>query len=83
MQVLMHRFSTSFKDELALIVGNKDPEFWPDNKCPYFNIPNGLLTCYGDEIVTTLNYISNSNNTFDEEKLLKSIYQKFGSSGSK
>ena len=26
---------------LSATVGDKDPEFWSDNKCPYFNVANG------------------------------------------
>jgi hypothetical protein len=32
-------------DQSALVstVGDGNPEFWPENKCPYFNLPNGKL----------------------------------------
>ena len=26
---------------LTAIVGDENPEFWFENKCPFFNIPNG------------------------------------------
>ena len=60
---------------------SKNPEFWSANNCPYFNIPNSESTCYGDEILTTLDNIAENDNRYDEEKLLKSVYEKFGKSG--
>ena len=68
---------------MAKIVGAKNPEFWPESKCPYFKLPNGALTCYGDEVLTTLNVLSvdDDNVTFSHEKLLKSLYLKFGKPG--
>ena len=69
------------QDGLAKIVGDRDPEFWSENKNPYFTLPNGLLTCYGDEVATTLQVLADNKNGFEVEKLLKVIEKKFGSPG--
>ena len=82
-QTLKTQFLTvvTCQDDLAKIVGDRDPEFWSSSKNPYFNLPNGHLTCYGDEIVTTLQLVAGNNNAFDQELMLKQIEKKFGSPG--
>ncbi len=37
------------QDKLNKIVGEKNPEFWPESHCPFFKLPNGKTTCYADE----------------------------------
>ena len=70
------------QEELKRIVGTKDPEFWPDNTGPYFNLPNGALSCNGDEILTTLSVMNDiDNDAFDVEKLVSAVAHKFGSPG--
>jgi hypothetical protein len=36
------------------IVGDRQPEFWPESHCPFFTLPTGSLSCYGDELATCL-----------------------------
>jgi len=36
------------------IVGDQNPEFWPECKCPFFTVPTGTNSCYNDEMRTCL-----------------------------
>ena len=41
-------------DKLKAIVGDKDPVFWPESKCPFFKLPTGRNSCYGDLVGVSL-----------------------------
>ena len=41
-------------DKLKGIVGDKDPVFWPESKCPFFKVPTGRNSCYGDIVGVSL-----------------------------
>merc|ERR1719400_2926455 len=42
------------QDALDKTVGDKNPEFWPESKCPFYIRPNGAVSCYADETLTSL-----------------------------
>lgn len=70
-----------YKDEtMREIVGDKEPEFWPESKCPFYTLPTGSLSCYGDELVTSLTTLAASQDIVrvDLAKLQESIQTKFG-----
>ena len=41
-------------DKLKGIVGDKDPVFWPESHSPFFKLPLGRNSCYGDYVRVTL-----------------------------
>lgn len=41
-------------DKLKGIVEDKDPVFWPESKCPFFKVPTGRNSCYGDIVGVSL-----------------------------
>ena len=41
-------------DKLKGIVGDKDPVFWHESKCPFFRVPTGRNSCYGDIVGVSL-----------------------------
>jgi len=74
-----------YKDEtMKEIVGDKNPEFWPESKCPFYTVPTGTLSCYGDELVTSLTTLAASQDIVrvDLAKLQESIQTKFGAADS-
>jgi len=58
-------------------VGDSDPEFWAENKCAFFNLPNGKLSCYGDEALTTLEAATDNKNVYDESKQFEAMFSRF------
>ncbi len=55
------------------IVKDENPEFWPVCKCPYFTMPTGSLSCYGDEMVTTLKCLADGKGAVDLKALTSAI----------
>ena len=70
------------QDALEKTVGDKDPEFWPESKCPFYTRPNGAVSCYADEIVTALESMSKNSNKFVPSKIYEDIQSKFGAADS-
>ena len=66
------------QDALDKTVDGKDPEFWPESKCPFYTRPNGAISCYADEIVTSLESMSKNSNQFLLPKVYEDINAKFG-----
>jgi len=64
-------------DTMKEIVGDKNPEFWPESKCPFFTVPTGSLSCYGDELATTLSSLAATDGNLDvvdvEDKIIKTF----------
>ena len=63
-------------------MNDKNPEFWPESKCPFYTLPNGAVSCYGDEIVTSLDSMTKNSNQFDVSNVCKEISIKFGAADS-
>jgi len=61
------------------IVGEKNPEFWPESKCPFFTQDTGALSCYNDEMVTCLKSIAASEAKVDIAEISKALAGHFGS----
>jgi len=61
------------------IVGDSNPEFWPESKCPFFTVPTGKISCYTDELISTLETLANSDGNLDISLLTSAIQTKFGS----
>ncbi len=40
--------------KLAEIVGDKEPEFWPESHSPFYTLPTGRRSCYNDEGIAML-----------------------------
>jgi hypothetical protein len=55
------------------IVGEKNPEFWPECKCPFFTLPTGRLSCYGDEVATTLRCLAQRDGEVDVKAITSAI----------
>ena len=60
----------------------RNPEFWPESKCPFYTLPNGAVSCYADEVVTSLHSMANSSNSFVIPKVCKDIAVIFGAPNS-
>jgi len=68
-----------YKDEdMQDIVGSNPPEFWPSSHCPFYTLPTGSLSCYSDELVTSLSSLAASKAVLDLAALTKAIQHKFG-----
>jgi len=69
-----------YKDQTMLeIVGDKNPEFWPESHCPFYTVPTGSVSCYTDEMLTTLDTLAHSEAVIDVDKISTAIQAKFGS----
>jgi len=55
------------------IVGDNNPEFWKECKCPFFTVTPGTSSCYGDEIRMGLKGEASVENT------MKQMVPHFGS----
>ena len=60
MKVYVDQSGRTAQDEFQEIVGDKNPEFWPESKCPFYSLPTGSLSCYGDELVSEKNHLTAS-----------------------
>eukprot|EP00088_Acartia_fossae_P036207 TRINITY_DN373_c1_g1_i3.p1 TRINITY_DN373_c1_g1~~TRINITY_DN373_c1_g1_i3.p1 ORF type:complete len:327 (+),score=63.10 TRINITY_DN373_c1_g1_i3:32-1012(+) len=50
-----------YKDEkMKEIVGNDNPEFWKECHCPFFTVPCGINSCYGDEARISLKALAST-----------------------
>ena len=63
------------------VVGDKDPEFWPESHCPFFSLPTGSGSCYADEMATALQTIANDESV-NLDNITKAIQDTFGSADS-
>jgi len=54
-------------------VGEANPEFWAECKCPFFTLPTGRLSCYGDEVVTTLRSLADQDGQVDLKAITSAI----------
>jgi len=69
-----------YKDQTMVdIVGDKNPEFWPESHCPFYSVPTGSVSCYTDEMLTTLDSLARNDGVLDKDKISSSIQTKFGS----
>ena len=68
------------QSKLLDIVGGKDndPTFWPDCKIPFFSLPNGKVSCYGDEAIQALDVMAKNDGQYDSEKLIEHFKNYFG-----
>jgi len=66
------------QDALDKTVGDKNPEFWPESKCPFYIRPNGAVSCYADETLTSLESMAKNSNKFILQKVYEDIDTKFG-----
>ena len=63
---------------MARIIGKEDPVFWKDSHSPYYILPNGKISGYGDQAIQTLQSMANNDGKFDEIKLLDHYCDYFG-----
>jgi len=69
-----------YKDEtMTGIVGDKNPEFWPESHCPFYTVPTGSVSCYTDEMLTTLDTLAKNDAQLDISKVSAAVQVKFGS----
>lgn len=59
------------------VVGDKEPEFWPESHCPFFSLPTGSSSCYSDEMSSTLATMA-SDGGVNLGNLASSIQSVFG-----
>lgn len=68
--------------QMAEILKGEDPAFWKDSHSPYYVLPNGKISGYGDEAVQTLKAMAKNEGKFDETKLLQHFCDYFGDKNS-
>lgn len=63
------------------IVSNCDdePAFWKENHCPFFTLPNGHLSGYGDQALQTLSVMAENDGKLDNDKIVSHFITYFGS----
>jgi len=66
------------QEMMARIIGKEDPVFWKDSHSPYYILPNGKISGYGDQAIQTLQSMANNDGKFDEIKLLEHYCDYFG-----
>jgi len=66
-------------DKMTAIVGDNNPEFWPQSHCPFFSVPTGSVSCYTDEMLTTLDTLAHNDAMLDISKVSAAVKLKFGS----
>ena len=66
------------QEMMARIIGKEDPVFWKDSHSPYYILPNGKISGYGDQAIQTLQSMANNDGKFDEIKLLDHYCDYFG-----
>jgi len=66
------------QNQLERIVGKEDPVFWKDSHSPYYILPNGKISGYGDQAIQTLQSMADNDGVFDEKKLLDHYCNYFG-----
>jgi len=66
-------------DKMTGIVGDNNPEFWPQSHCPFFSVPTGSVSCYTDEMLTTLDTLAHNDAKLDISKVSAAVKLKFGS----
>jgi len=59
------------------IVGDKNPEFWPESHCPFFSLPTGSSSCYADEMTTSLATIA-KDDAINSGNIATAIQDMFG-----
>jgi len=66
------------QDMMNHIIGKEDPVFWKDSHSPYYILPNGKISGYGDQAIQTLHSMAENGGKFDEIKLLEHYCDYFG-----
>merc|ERR1711997_51058 len=66
------------QEMMARIIGKEDPVFWKDSHSPYYILPNGKISGYGDQAIQTLQSMADNDGVFDEKKLLDHYCNYFG-----
>jgi hypothetical protein len=66
------------QDKLAKIIGSNEPEFWQESQCSFFTLPNGKMSCYGNETVESLSVMAGNEGAFDADKTCQHFLKHFG-----
>ena len=66
------------QEKMAHLTKGQDPVFFPTSHSPYYILPNGNISGYGDEAVQTLKAMSDNDGKFDELKLVQHYCNYFG-----
>lgn len=65
------------KQKLAEAVGSADPAFFSGKPNPFYNIPIGANTCYGDQLTTLILCMSENSGELDRLKAADRFYERF------
>ncbi|XP_023325893.1 crystallin J1A [Eurytemora carolleeae] len=69
-----------YKDStMKEIVGDNNPEFWKECKCPFFTVPMGHKSCYGDEMANSLKTLAGNDGQVDLKKISSALKAFYGS----
>jgi len=69
-------------DKMKEIVGSDNPEFWKECHCPFFTVPNGVNSCYGDETRSGLKALASTKGVPNLESASAELVSHFGSADS-
>lgn len=61
------------------IVGTSDPEFWEECKSPFFITKTGDVSCYNDEMKTSLRAVAKTSGNPDASAICRQLCEFFGS----
>ena len=56
----------------------EDFAFLAESKCPFYELPTGSSSCYGDEFIVSLKAVESNENKFDIKKYKETAYATFG-----
>merc|ERR1711915_79588 len=65
-------------EELKRVIGDEDPEFWPESKSPFYTLPTGSRSCYNHVMIAGLEAFLEAGGSPDLETYKKVLRERFG-----
>ena len=65
-----------------IVPEGQDPAFWSECHCPFFSLPNGKVSCYGDEALQCLTALVKNDGSFEDINVINQYLLHFGSPAS-
>merc|ERR1712172_324879 len=60
------------------VEGDSSPAFYPTSKCPFFSLPTGANSCYGDDTRTCLSAMADKEGDIDLAHVHQKVQDTFG-----
>jgi len=61
-----------------ITANKKQPEFWPENKCPFYTLPSGHVSGYSEQTLTTLVSLDENKGNLDVKHVSEAFKKRFG-----